>query len=149
MKHKFIVIFALFISVSAIGQPRKIKKSRVNLSEKQNKPASAIPTILIDAYSRGEIKAYYPNSLKHEVPFAQFLHHFGMRPKAQRQLAGGQPFWFCADVLTVKVDKEVMDCMNYSFEIGEEVFRNNITYQQDKRMIYVKVIYSKECSTDG
>jgi len=149
MSNKLIIVFALCVCTSALGQTQRIKKSRVNLLEKQNKPAASIPSILLKAYSQGEIKAYYPKSLKQEVSLTQFLNHFGMKSKAEKVLTTRQPFWFCVDAPSIEIDSRVMDCMKYSFEIGEEIFRNNITYQQDKRLIYVKVIYSKKCSADG
>lgn len=139
----------LLATLNTIAQSNRVKKSRVALGEKQNKPAANIPEILLEAYSKGEISAYYPSAQNKRVPYSQFLYHFGMEAKANIQVEKGSPYWFCNKEKPVAIDQEVMDCMKYSFEIGEESYRNNITYQLDKRMIYVKVIYSNECTDDG
>lgn len=150
MKLKVIVIFISLLSVFHVdAQSKRIKKSRVNLLEKQNRPAANIPKTLLKAYSDGDIKAYYPNAPKVQVSYAQFLSHFGMAKKANKTLENGAPFWFCQKSKPISIDADVVKCMQYSFEIGEEVFRNNITYQQDTRLAYVKIIYSNECSNDG
>ena len=144
-----IMCLCLIPAISTFAQSSRIKKSRVNLLEKQNKPASKIPEILLKAYSNGEIKAYYPQALKKQVPYAQFLNHFGMAAKANRQIANGQPSWFCKKAKPLAVDDDVLSCMQYSFEIGEESYRNNVSYQQSIRMVYVKLIYSNQCTADG
>ncbi|MDH5365977.1 MAG: hypothetical protein OEW67_03265 [Cyclobacteriaceae bacterium] len=143
-----ITLFLCLITLSVFGQNYYLK-SRVYLEEKQNKPAAAIPEILLDAYSKGDIKAYYPQQLKTPVPYAQFLKHFGMESKAYQEIANDHPIWFCNKRNNVKIDPYVKKCMQYSFELGEVSVRNNITYQQDIKMVYVKVIYSGECTTTG
>lgn len=143
-----ITLFLCLITLSVFGQNYYIK-SRVYLKEKQNKPAAAIPEILLNAYSKGDIKAYYPKQLKTPVSYAQFLNHFGMESKAYQEIANNLPVWFCNKRNDVKIDPSVKKCMQYSFEIGEVSVRNNITYQQDIKMAYVKVIYSGECTTTG
>lgn len=149
MRMKLIstTIFCL-LALGALGQNGFIK-SRVYLEEKQNKPAAAIPKILLDAYSKGDITAYYPKNLEKMVSYAQFLNHFGMESKAYQVMANDYPDWFCGKRPVVKIDPSVMDCMQYSFEIGERSIRNNITYQQEIKLAYIKVIYSGECSASG
>ena len=39
--------------------------------------------------------------------------------------------------------------MSYEFEIGERSVRNNITYQQEIKLAYIKVIYSGNCAASG
>jgi hypothetical protein len=147
MKRTFTSILCL-LALAALGQNGFIK-SRVYLEEKQNKPASAIPKILLDAYSKGDITAYYPKNLEKPVPYAQFLNHFGMESKAYQVIANDYPSWFCGKLPLVEIDPSVTQCMQYSFEIGERSVRNNISYQQEMKLAYVKVIYSGECSASG
>lgn len=123
--------------------------SRVNLKEKQNQMAASIPKILLDAYSNGDIQAYYPKNMDIPVSYAQFLNHFGMTDKAYRELVSESPVWFCRDKKPVPADGFVIKCMQYNMEIGEKQYRNNITYAQEKKLNYVKIIYASECAIDG
>jgi len=139
---------ACLVTITVFGQNGFIT-SRVYLTEKQNKPAAVIPKILLDAYSNGDIKAYYPRDLEKTVPYTQFLNHFDMETKAYQQITNDSPAWFCGQRQSVAIDASVTQCMQYVFEIGERSVRNNITYQQEIKLAYIKVIYSGECTADG
>jgi hypothetical protein len=143
-----IIAICCLLSLTTLGQNGFLKSS-VYLEEKQNKPAAAIPKILLEAYSKGDITAYYPKNLEKQVSYAQFLNHFGMESKAYQVIADDTPDWFCHDGPVVQVDAMVIDCMQYAFEIGERSVRNNVTYQQEIKLAYVKLIYSGECSASG
>lgn len=147
MKRTFTSILCL-VALGALAQNGFIK-SRVYLEEKQNKPAAAIPKILLDAYSKGDIRAYYPKDLERTVPYAQFLNHFGMESQAYQVIADDMPPWFCGKRSVVEVDPTINRCMQYYFEIGERSVRNNITYQQEIKLAYIKVIYSADCTASG
>lgn len=142
------IIYCFLIVTSVLGQPA-ILKSRVYLKEKQNRPAVGIPSNLLKAYSQGDIKAYYPKALMTPVPYVQFLNHFGMKSRAFKEITNDAPPWFCGKREYVQVDPMVKKCMQYNFEIGEQSVRNNITYQQEIKLVYVKVIYTGECSGNG
>jgi len=136
------------VTITTFGQSDFIT-SRVYLTEKQNKPAAVIPKILLEAYSKGDIEAYYPRDLEQRVSYAQFLNHFGMEAKAYQQISNDSPAWFCGQRQEVDVDLSVTQCMQYAFEIGERSVRNNITYQQEIKLAYIKIIYSGECTASG
>ena len=57
MENILISILLLLFNVCSYSQ-NYIEKSRVYLSEKQNNPASVIPVLLLEAYSKGDIKGY-------------------------------------------------------------------------------------------
>lgn len=123
--------------------------SKVNLKEKQNKMASSIPAILLDAYSKGHIKAYYPKNINVPVAYTQFLNHFGMQEKARLELLNENPFSFCYEKKKISVDIYVINCMQYRLEIFEKVQKNHVTYEMEKKVDFVKIIYSSECTSDG
>jgi len=143
-----IILIVVLSAVKSFSQ-NKLVVSRVYLDEKQNKPAKAIPKILLEAYSKSDIKAHYPKDWRIEVPYMQFLNHFGMATKAQNLVASNSPYWFCRKPKQIPVDSDVLNCMQYSFEIGEQVSRNRITYEQEVKIVYVKLIYSDQCSADS
>ena len=147
-KNMILSISLLLFGIGSYGQ-NYVEKSRVYLSEKQNKTASAIPALLLEAYSKGDIKAFYPKDSKREVIYSKFLNNFWSTIKANQAIGNDYPSWFCADKEVIVPDNFLIKCMQYNFEIGEQEFRNNITYQQEKKLVYVKVIYSGECSANG
>ena len=143
-----LLIVLLSITVNVAFSQRYIV-STVNLKEKQNKMAAAIPGILLDAYSKGDIKAYYPKNINISVPYVQFLHHFGMPEKAQLELMNYKPFAFCFKRKVIPTDGFIINCMEYSIEIVEKLERNHITYETEKKLDFIKFIYSGKCAADG
>lgn len=147
MKVLLTVLFLTGALVPLFGQ--QYITSRINLKERQNQMAASIPKILLDAYSKGDIQAYYPKNMDVPVSYAQFLNHFGMINKAYRELVNESPVWFCRDKKPVPADGFVIKCMQYKMELGEKQYQNNITYAQEKKLNYVKIIYASECAVDG
>ena len=146
--RSLLFLFVVLFSVSLKAQSQIIR-SKVYLAEKQNKPAEVIPELLIKAYANGDINAYYPMDISRQVNYPQFLNHFGMTSKAYQAIGYDKPTWFCVNDLPVKVNSDVLKCMKYKFEIGERSVRNNITYQDEIKLVYVKLLYSEECSVQG
>ena len=149
MRRYITIIGIVFGNAISLHAQNDIITSRVQLSEKQNKPAAAIPDILLKAYSKGDINAYYPKDMERVVSYPQFLNHFGMEARAYNAISNDKPAWFCKAQNEVKVDPYALKCMSYEFEIGERSIRNHITYQQEIKMVYVKVIYSSTCTSSG
>lgn len=147
--------YSVLISVILLGFPLHLMGqdqyvvSTVNLKVKQNRPTANIPEILLLAYSRGDIKAYYPRNPELSVSYVQFLLHFGMTEKAAQVIRSEAPEWFCQKEKEVKVAGNVIDCMKHKMEVIEKRFKNHITYQMEQKIEYVKLIYSSECTTDG
>ncbi|MEO1054750.1 MAG: hypothetical protein AAFX87_29225 [Bacteroidota bacterium] len=150
MKTLILLMSMLFcLPLGMKAQSNQLKQFTVNLKERQNRAAAKIPGILLKAYAKGDIKAYYPRDTKREAPFRQFLNHFGMASKAYASLSSDQPFWFCRERSFIEVDPDVTDCMSYRFELVEQSYKDPITYEQKTRMLYIRLIYSSECSLSG
>ncbi|QSE97244.1 hypothetical protein [Fulvivirga lutea] len=145
---KKIMIITLLISCFADMTAQEIV-SRVNLEVKQNQMAAEIPKILIDAFSRGDIDAYYPKKTNVPVSYSQFLYHFGMTERAFRALMQTSPGWECENAKPVPVDGHVLKCMQYEFEIVEQMQRNNVTYEQERKLKYIRLVFSSNCTLDG
>jgi hypothetical protein len=141
-----LTILLLIIAVATQGQEIV---SKVMLKEKQNQMAAEVPKILIDAMSRGDIVGYYPKNTKIPVSYSQFLYHFGMTERAYRALMQTSPGWDCETTKPVPIDDYALDCMEYQFEIVEQMQRNNVTYAQERKMKYVRLIFSNTCTLDG
>lgn len=142
-------LLTILLLASLSGVQAQEIVSKVMLKEKQNQMAAEVPKILIDAMSRGDIVGYYPKNIKIPVTYSQFLYHFGMTERAYRALMKTSPGWDCEETKPVPVDDYVLDCMQYQFEIVEQMERNNVTYEQERKMKYVRLIFSNTCTLDG
>lgn len=136
------IVLVVCCSLSSFAQ-RQIKTSTVLSSEPQNKMASQIPEILLEAYRNGHIRAYYPERENVAIPYTQFLAHFGEADKAQKML-GKAPAWFCVEEAP-KPGAEVIGCLSEKFQIIEKLVRNPVTQMNELKQQYIRLVYSEEC----
>ncbi len=146
MKIALMIALLVMLSVTSFAQ---LIVSSVPLKEKQNQMAAQVPKILLDAMSRGDIVGYYPKNTKIPVAYSQFLYHFGMTDRAYRALMQTSPRWICEEIKPVSIDSYALECFEYQFEIVEQMERNNVTYQQERKMKYIRLVYSNNCTSDG
>jgi len=148
MKH-ITVYFITFISaIATLHAQNEIIISRVFSSEKQNAMASKIPGILLEAYSKGEIMAYYPKNMNIPVNFVQMLHHFGASQEAEEML-NAHPWWYCESSASASVSSEMKQCFSQYFEIGELKQINRITRMPELKFHFIRLIFANDCSADG
>jgi hypothetical protein len=136
------------VAMDSLQAQNEIIISRVFSSEKQNAMASKIPGILLDAYSKGEIMAYYPKNRNIPVNYVQMLHHFGASQEAEEML-NASPWWYCESSASAKVNAEMEQCFSQYFEIGELKQINRITRMPELKHLFIRLIYANDCSADG
>jgi len=148
------LIIALLISTLVVAQQKTTSEGeervRISLIEKQNLYAKDLPYKLLKAFCNGDIKAYYPANLNVELNYPQFLSHFGMEKRAYAMIDEDLPDWYCDKTSKcIALDHYTLNCMQFEIEIGEENFFNRNTSKQEKRIDYVKIIYSYNCNVRG
>lgn len=152
---RLVLISLVFIPTIGFTQSKMTsegeERTRISTKEKQNKVAQDIPKLLLQAWCAGEISAYYPKNQKIEMNYAQFLSHFGMEKKAYMVLDNQTPEWFCEEELMecIPIDPMTMKCMQYEIELGEENYFNQTTSRQEKKLNYIKLVYSSTCTARG
>lgn len=125
-------------------------RTRIAIKEKQNLVIRDISSLLLKAWCKGDIIAYYPNNQNIEMSYAQFLEHFGMEKRAYIMLNNQVPDWFCNEhQKCLPIDAYTMSCLQYEVELGEENYFNKQTSRNEKRLDYVKLIYSSICTLKG
>jgi len=147
-KQILFLILSFSLVVNIFGQGN-VEETKVYLMDKQNQTAKAIPRLLLDAYSRGDIEAYYPLDRQSSVSYAQFLSHFGMVSESYKVVENDFPSWFCNSREVILPSEELIKCMQNNFELAEKPFKNTVTNLQEKKMVYVKLIYSAKCTAAG
>ena len=147
MKIISIYFIFFFTSTAILKAQNEIIISRVFNSEKQNAMASKIPGILLEAFSKGEIVAYYPKNANIPVNFVQMLHHFGASQQAEDML-NASPWWYCESSGSATINTEIKQCFSQYFEIGELKQINHITKMPEKNH-FIRLIYASDCSPDG
>ena len=127
------------------------ERVRISILEKQNKVAKDIPKMLLQAWCNGDIEAYYPKDMKVKMTYAQFLEHFGMEEKAYHLIDHNYPAWYCGNesLKCIPIDDLTLSCLQYEIELGEENFFNQQKSIREKRIDYVKLIYSSRCTFQG
>jgi hypothetical protein len=138
------IIGCLFTTLNA----QEVKLSRVFAGEPQNAMASKIPILLLEAYRKGDIAAYYPENLKVRIPYAQFLKHYGESAKAQTVISEN-PSWFCDQTPMPKLENWRMDCLSKQFELGEVFVRNQVTMMNEYKQQFIRLVHSSECDPRG
>jgi hypothetical protein len=72
--NKLIIYTAvLFFPILFIGQEERVTLNEIRLIEKQNHIIRGLPEILLKAFCRGEIAAYYPKYIKAQVSYSEFF----------------------------------------------------------------------------
>ena len=154
MKNLTLIILTL-ISTAGMAQKKVTSEGevrvRISTLEKQNKVAKDIPRLLLQAWCKGDINAYYPKNQNVELTYAQFLEHFGMEKRAYTVLDNQVPEWFCEEqpLECIPIDPYTMQCLQYEVELGEENYFNKNTARQEKKLEYIKLIYSSNCTVRG
>lgn len=152
---RYLVIYMLLISTVGLAQQKSTSEGnervRISTIEKQNKEAKEISKLLLQAWCMGDITAYYPKNQTIEMSYAQFLNHFGMEEYAYTLLNNQTPSWFCSEkkLRCIPIDPLTMQCLQYEIELGEENYFNQQKSTQEKRIDYVKLIYSSICDVRG
>jgi len=147
MRQILLTIACLFCFASAFGQ-NEMQLSLVFAGEPQNKMASRIPALLMEAYRKGAIAAYYPASPNVRIPYAQFLKHYNESAKAQQALTGN-PDWFCAESELPKINNYLQGCLSERFELVEKWTVNRVTMQNELQPEYIRLIHSETCDPRG
>lgn len=141
-------VLVLFLVSSLSAQQMPSRVSIVFGSEPQNKLASQLPALLLEAYRLGDISAYYPMRPDIRIPYGQFLQHFGEPGKAQAVLAN-PPSWFCGDRSFPKPGLEQVECLSMRFELIEQLERNKISQLNEWKQQYIRLIYDDSCDPRG
>lgn len=142
------IIFIVGVSVTNAIAQNEIIISRVFSSEKQNAMASKIPGILLEAFSKGEIMAYYPKNMNIPVSYSQLLYHFGYSQEAQA-IINGNPWWYCESSSLPSVIPELKNCFSQYFEIGELKSINRITRMPEQNHLFIRLVFASDCAEDG
>jgi len=142
------IIIILSISASQAFAQNEIIISRVFSSEKQNEMASIIPGILLEAFSKGEIMAYYPKNMNIPVSYAQMLHHFGYNQEA-KSIINANPWWYCESSPLPSVIPGLKNCFSQYFEIGEIKSINRITRMPEQKHLFIRLMFASDCAVDG
>lgn len=140
--------FILLLLYGHIGFSQRYDISTVFSSEPQNKMASEIPGLLLEAFRNGDLAAYYPQNINSKVYYAQFLNHFGEKEKAQEVLRKN-PVWFCKERELPRISREAMSCLNKRFDIAEVVEFNRFTGVNEKKHAFIRIIHDSECDPRG
>lgn len=152
---KVVTIILVLYSILGVAQRKMTsegeERTRISIKEKQNKAAKDLPPLLLKAWCDGEISAYYPKSLDTKLSYSQFLYHFGMEELAYKTVDNDVPEWFCNEEKTScgKIDEYTLSCFQFEVELGEENYFNRNKLTQEKRIDYVKLIYSNNCTYTG
>ena len=151
---RYMLISFLLVSIVGVAQNKMTsegeERTRISIKEKQNLVTKDIPVLLLEAWCKEEITAYYPKNQNVEMSYAQFLNHFGMEQRAYTVLDNQVPDWFCNEQQKcIPIDGYTMNCFQYEVELGEENYFNRQTSRNEKRIDYVKLIYSSICTARG
>ncbi len=142
------VFFIIIISVTNTIAQNEIIISRIFSSEKQNEMASKIPGILLEAFSKGEIMAYYPKNMNIPVSYAQMLYHFGYQQEAA-SIINANPWWYCESSPLPSVIPQLKNCFSQYFEIGELKSINRITRMPEQKHLFIRLMFASDCAADG
>ena len=121
-------------------------KSRVDFRELQNQPAKTIPRMLLSAFCRGEIKAYFPNSPETAMHYDDFLDHFGLTPSSNEREAENDASLPCLDASCLTPDPWVLGCFSVYMDADEQTVFDNRTSKYVKKITAVRLVYSAECN---
>jgi hypothetical protein len=116
------MIIVLFSAISS-AQEQRITLNEARLVEKHNQILRGLPKILLEAYCKGEIAAYYPNYPKAQVSFTEFLNYANMADPTYNQEGLMCPSEFCQlskeDLLTFQNKMEFLE-IEQRAQVGQE-----------------------------
>ena len=124
---------------------QKDTKSRVDFREKQNVPAHKVPTLLLQAFCRGEIQGYFPNSINTPMNYDEFLSYFGMS-SAEITASNGNEQIPCIEQLCMALDPSVLNCFSVYMDLSETMYIDKIKSQKKTKTTLVRLVYSAECN---
>ena len=94
IKIKLFIII-IFYAAFIFGQEQRITLNEIRLVEKKNHIISNLPELLLEAYCKGELPGYYPNYIKAQVSFTEFLNYAHLEDPSYNNGTLNCPSEFC------------------------------------------------------
>ena len=130
--NKLIIYAAvLFFPILFIGQEERVTLNEIRLIEKQNHIIRGLPEILLKAYCRGEIPAYYPKYIKAQVSYSEFLNYADIEDPSYDAQGLLCPNEFC------DISKENLKMFNQTLEFLEIEKRAHVGQEPSKDIKYI------------
>tara|TARA_B100001287_G_scaffold170772_1_gene143688 strand:- start:4374 stop:5015 length:642 start_codon:yes stop_codon:yes gene_type:complete len=135
----------LFFPIFFIAQEERITLNRIRLIEKQNQIIRGLPKILLEAYCKGEITAYYPKYIKAQVSYSEFLNYSGLKDPTYNEQGLLCPNEFC------NLSQDNLKMFNRALEFLEIEKRAHVGQEPFKDIKYVilKIYDDKNNSYNG
>tara|TARA_B100001057_G_C22645277_1_gene869826 strand:- start:38 stop:676 length:639 start_codon:yes stop_codon:yes gene_type:complete len=133
MKKALIYITLILLPALFIGQEQRITLNEARLVEKHNQILKGLPEILLEAYCKGEIAAYYPKYLKAQVSFKEFMNYAYLEDPTYNDQGTLCPGEYC------KLSKEDLKLFQRTIEFVEIEKRAQVG-QEPSKMIYYLIL---------
>lgn len=138
MKKGILLFTALLVTIWNFGQDERITLNEVNLGEKHNQILRGLPEILLKAYCKGEISAYYPKYLKAKVSFSEFLNYSDIEDPSYNEQGLLCPNEYC------DINKEDLKMFNKVLEFVEIEKRAQVGQEPSKIIYYIRLKIKKK-----
>ena len=132
IKIKLLIII-IFCVGFIFGQEQRITLNEIRLVEKKNHIISNLPELLLEAYCKGELPGYYPNYIKAQVSFTEFLNYAYLEDPSYNNGNLNCPSEFC------KLDKEELLMFKQKLEFVEIEKRAHVGQEPSKMIYYLRL----------
>ncbi len=96
MKNSLLLIIIFMMNMNAFSQGSRVVMIEANLKEKHNQILRGLPKVLVEAFCAGDIPGYYPEYIKAQVSFTEFLNYAGLADPSFNNEDGLKcPYEFC------------------------------------------------------